>query len=111
MTSPKVKEAYQKKTELRLKKLRSRISTLEKRIGKAEADIEVRYDQKMDQNRGQYAQTKDKLEELEKASQEIWIDQKNRGRSSNRCFKRSSRCYDSSYFSLVQRERNYFSIY
>ena len=76
MILPNAKEDYQKKTETRLKKIRTRISTLEKMAGKAEADIEVRYDQKLDQVRGQYAQVKGKLEELEKTRQDAWVDQK-----------------------------------
>lgn len=70
------KEDYQKKTETRLKKIRTRISTLEKRAGSAEADIEVRYDQKMDQIRGQYAQVKSKLEEMGKSADDDWGDLK-----------------------------------
>lgn len=73
---PNAKEDYQKKTETRLKKIRTRISTLEKRTESAEADIEVRYDQKMDQIRGQYAQVKSKLEEMAKASDDDWVDLK-----------------------------------
>jgi hypothetical protein len=76
MMLPNVKEEYQKKTETRLKKIRTRISALEIRAGSAEADIEVRYDQKMDQVRGQYAQVKSKLEEMEKVSQADWVDLK-----------------------------------
>jgi len=78
MNSPSVnvKEAYQKTTELRLKKLRSKITAMEKRVGKAEADIEVRDDQKMDQIRGQYAQAKGKLEEVGQTSQDAWTDYK-----------------------------------
>ena len=76
MILPNAQEDYHQKTEIRLKKIRTRISTLEKRAGKAEADIEVRYDQKMDQIRGQYAQVKSKLEELGKTSQAAWQDHK-----------------------------------
>ncbi len=76
MMLPNAKEEYQKKTETRLKKIRTRISTLEKRAGSAEADIEVRYDQKMDQIRCQYAQVKSKLEEMGRASQADWVNLK-----------------------------------
>jgi DNA repair exonuclease SbcCD ATPase subunit len=76
MMLPNAKADYQKKTETRLKKIRTQISTLEKKAGSAEADIEVRYDQKMDQIRGQYAQVKSKLEEMGKASQADWVDLK-----------------------------------
>lgn len=76
MQLPYEKEDYQKKAETRLKKIRTRINILEKRAAKAEADIEVRYDQKMDEIRGQYAQAKEKLEKLGKAAQDVWADQK-----------------------------------
>jgi ParB-like chromosome segregation protein Spo0J len=76
MISPNAKENYQQKTATRLKTIRTRITSLEKQAGKAEADIKVRYDQKMDQIRGQYAQVKDKLEELGKARQAAWVEQK-----------------------------------
>jgi len=74
MSLPNAKEDYQRKTETKLKKIRTHIITLEKRIDKAEADIEVRYDQKMDQIRGQYAQAKEKLEELRESNQADWLD-------------------------------------
>lgn len=70
------KEHYQRQTETRLKKITAQISMLESRVGKAEADIKVRYNQKMNQIRGQYAQTKDKLGELGKTSDEDWLDVK-----------------------------------
>lgn len=76
MRLPNSRETYQKETEIRLKKIRSRITSLEKRAAIAEADIEIRYGQKMDEIRGQYAQAKDKLAELDKASQAVWVDQK-----------------------------------
>jgi hypothetical protein len=59
-----------------LEELRTRIDILEKRASKAEADIQVRFDQKMDQIRGQYAQAKDKLEDLGSAGHETWMDEK-----------------------------------
>jgi len=65
-----------RKVAARLKTIRTRIDTLEKRAGKAEADIRVRYDQKINQIRGQYAQVKEKLEELGKARHDVWLDQK-----------------------------------
>ena len=77
MILPKEQEDYQKKTETRLKKIRTNIITLEKQVKKAEADIEVRYDQKMEQLRGQYDQVKAKLEDLGQARQNTWADQKN----------------------------------
>lgn len=76
MSLPETNEDYQKKTKARLRKIRTRITTLEKKVANAEADIEVRYDQKMDQIRGQYAQTKDKLEELGRAGQDGWLNKK-----------------------------------
>jgi len=74
MSLPDAKDDYQKKTENRLKKIRTHITTLEKRVDKAEADIEIRYDQKMDQIRGQYAQAKSKLEELRTSNQADWLE-------------------------------------
>lgn len=76
MTSPDAKQDYRKKSAARLKTIRTRIGALEKRAGNAEADIRVRYDQKMSQIRGQYAQAKEKLEELGKARHDAWLDQK-----------------------------------
>lgn len=76
MTLPNAKQDYQEKTETRLKKIRTQISSLERRAGKAEADIEVRYGQKLDQIRGQYAQAKEKLAELGNSRQAAWLDQK-----------------------------------
>jgi len=69
-------EDYREKTRTRLQKIRTRINTLEKQAAQAEADIAVRYDQKMDQIRGQYAQVKDKLEDLGRSRQVAWVDQK-----------------------------------
>jgi chromosome segregation ATPase len=69
-------QAYQQKNRTRLKELQSRLDILEKRTSRAEADIQVRYDQKLDQLRGQYAQAKGKLEDLESARHETWKDEK-----------------------------------
>jgi chromosome segregation ATPase len=69
-------EDHRQETRTRLEEIRTRIDTLEKRAGKAEADIEVRFDQKMDQIRGQYAQAKDKLEKLGSAGRETWMNEK-----------------------------------
>jgi len=74
MSLPDAKDDYQKKTENRLKKIRTHITNLEKQVDKAEADIEIRYDQKMDQIRGQYAQAKSKLEELRTSNQADWLE-------------------------------------
>ncbi len=76
MTLPNPKQEYQKKTATRLKTIRTRIGALEQWAGKAEADIGVRYYQKINQIRGQYAQAKEKLEELGKARHDAWLDQK-----------------------------------
>lgn len=69
-----VKRDYQQDVELKLKKLRSRITALEIRVEKTGAGIRTRHDQKMSQIRGYYAQTKEKLEELQEASRENWLD-------------------------------------
>lgn len=72
-TSPKdTKESYQQDTKIRLKKIKSRITTLEKKADELKADIRVRYDQKLGQIRGQYAQSKKKLNDLMNSSQEDW---------------------------------------
>jgi DNA repair exonuclease SbcCD ATPase subunit len=71
---PNKKITYQKKAAERLKRLKTKITTLEKQSKKAEADIEVRHDQKLSQIRGQYAQTKEKLSDLRKSTQEAWLD-------------------------------------
>ena len=66
------KETYQHKTELRLKKIRTGITSLEKKAQETEADIKVRHDQKLSQIRGQYAQAKETLNELGKSTQVAW---------------------------------------
>jgi len=66
------KESYQQDTKIRLKKIKSRITTLEKKADELKADIRVRYDQKLGQIRGQYAQSKKKLNDLMNSSQEDW---------------------------------------
>lgn len=71
---PSAKDAYHQQIEARLKKLKTRIVVLEKQIEKMEADIKVRHDQKMSQIRGQYAQTKEKLEVLKESTQEVWFE-------------------------------------
>jgi chromosome segregation ATPase len=68
------KETYQRKTELRLKKIRTRITTLEKKADETEADIKVRHDQKLSQIRGHYAQSKENLNKLRKSGQEAWFE-------------------------------------
>lgn len=70
------KETYQKKVEDRLKILQNHITALEKQIRKAEADIEIRYDQKLQQVRGQYVQTKEKLDELRESDLNEWPELK-----------------------------------
>lgn len=70
------KETYQHKTELRLKKIRTRITSLEKRAGETEADIKIRHDQKLSQIRGHYTQTKEKLDEMKASTQEAWLELK-----------------------------------
>lgn len=67
------KEAYQQRTQARLEFIQSRILKLEARRAKMKADVKVRFDQKMDEIRGQYAQTKEKLDELEKATTDAWL--------------------------------------
>ena len=46
------KDEYHQKTELELKKIKTRIIELEKEIQKTEAGIKVRHDQKMSSNPG-----------------------------------------------------------
>lgn len=70
------KGAYRKAVTTKLRKLRSQINLLEKQVTQAEADIAVRYEQKMDQIRGQYAQVKEKLEELGSSSETAWVGHK-----------------------------------
>lgn len=70
------KDAYQQRTQARLEVIQSRILKLEKRVAKTEADIRVRFDQKMDEIRGQYAQTKEKLDDLENVTTDSWLDLK-----------------------------------
>jgi len=67
------KEAYQQRTRARLEFIQSRILKLETRTAKTDADIKVRFDQKLDEIRGQYAQTMEKLDELEKATTDSWL--------------------------------------
>jgi ribosomal protein L18E len=74
MHPEETKETYQHKTTLRLKKIRTRISSLEKKAEKAEANIEVRHDQKLSHIRGQYAQVKEKLDVLNASTQEVWLE-------------------------------------
>lgn len=69
-------QEYQQKNRTRLKELRTRIDILEKRAGRAEADIQVRFDQKIGQIRGQHAQVKAKVDELRNARHETWTDEK-----------------------------------
>ena len=76
MHPKETKETYQHKTELRLKKIRTRITSLEKKAEKTEADIKVRYDQKLSNVRGQYAQAKEKLDALSASTQETWFETK-----------------------------------
>lgn len=66
------KDSYQRDTETRLKKIKTRITTLERKVDETKADIKVRHDQKLSQIRGQYAQSKEKLNELMQSSQEDW---------------------------------------
>ena len=66
------KETYHHKTELRLKKIRTHITVLEKKAQETEADIKVRHDQKLNQIRGQYAQIKETFNKLGKSTQEAW---------------------------------------
>lgn len=70
------KDAYQQRTQARLEVIQSRILKLETRVAKTEADIRVRFDQKMDEIRGQYAQTKEKLDDLENVTTDTWLDLK-----------------------------------
>lgn len=67
------KKAYQQRTRTRLEVIQSRILKLESRAAKTDADIKVRFDQKLDEIRGQYAQTMEKLDELEKATTDSWL--------------------------------------
>lgn len=71
---PSAKKAYYQQIEIRLKNLKTRIVVLEKQVEKKEADIQVRHDQKMSQIRGHYAQTKEKLDELQDSTQEAWLE-------------------------------------
>jgi chromosome segregation ATPase len=68
------KETHQHKKETQLKKIRTRITALEKKAEATEADIKVRHDQKLSQIRGQFAQIKEKLNELEKSTQEDQVE-------------------------------------
>jgi hypothetical protein len=74
--SPDEKTIYQQKAEEKLRKLKTRITALENNISKKEADIEVRFDQKMQQIRGQYAQTKEKLDAFREIGQNEWLELK-----------------------------------
>jgi len=77
-TPPKdTKESYQQDTKLRLKKIKTQITALERKADELKADIKVRYDQKLSQIRGQYAQSKEKLDKLTESSQENWQAIKN----------------------------------
>jgi len=67
------KVKYQKNAEERLKKLKAQITSLDKQIRNAEADIEVRYEQKMQQIHGQSAQAKEKLDALRESTQNEWL--------------------------------------
>lgn len=71
MTS--LKEAYRQRIWARLETIRSRVVKLEIQAANMEADVRVRFDQKLDEIRGQYAQTKEKLDELEKAATHSWL--------------------------------------
>jgi len=72
MTSSK--STYHQGAKARLVKVRTIIIELEVTVGNAEAGIKVRYDQKMNQIRGQFAQATKKLDELEKETQDSWTD-------------------------------------
>jgi len=67
-----IKEIYQHETALRLTKIKTRITALERKTDETTADIKVRHDQKLNQIRGQYAQSKEKLNTLMESSQEDW---------------------------------------
>jgi hypothetical protein len=72
-TPPKdTKESYQEDTKIRLKNIKTRITALERKADELKADIRVRYDQKLGQIRGQYAQSKEKLNDLMDSSREDW---------------------------------------
>lgn len=67
------KDACHQRTQASLEVIQSRILKLETRVAKTEADIRVRFDQKMDEIRGQYAQTKEKLGDLENVRTDSWL--------------------------------------
>lgn len=67
------KDEYYKKTELELKKIKTRIIELDKKIQKTEAGIKVRHNQKMGQIHGQHAQAKEKLNEIQTSQHDTWL--------------------------------------
>lgn len=76
LQSPDEKHENQRHVEQDLNKLRSRITHLEKQAQKAEADIKVRYNQKLSQIRDQFAQVKRKLNALREYEQDDYLDLK-----------------------------------
>jgi hypothetical protein len=72
MPSKDTKESYQHDTEIRLNKIKTQITKLERKADETTADIKVRHNQKLSQIRGQYAQSKEKLNNLIESSQEDW---------------------------------------
>jgi chromosome segregation ATPase len=70
------KSAYRQKLEARLDQWRADIDKLEAKAAELGADARIEYQNQVEELRQKQDQTREKLEELDKASDESWEDLK-----------------------------------